>query len=497
MYDDDRFSDSFEAESAPDITPDAPPQRRGCLFLFVSLLLVAALLGSSLAAWFVLARQSRTVIPTNSTAADRQPTLAPATIVAALPTPLPATAQPAAATTAEPAINRIVIVNAEGQVETLSPTGQDRRVLTSEGRSVFFQFPAWSPDGRRLAVIGTRLSGGGIYVLPDVVGADNIPENQVYFSADETPIYLYWSPDNTSLAFLANQSSNQMGLKVIASDGGSASRLLATGAPFYWDWSDDGRQLLVHSGEDQGAALALIGVQGETQAGNLATPGAFQAPGIAAGGRYWAFAEESEGLSALTVVDTQTGERRSFEPSDSLALGWSPAGDHLAFTNGVADSHPFWGPLRVLDVATGQTRLLTRQTVLAFFWSPDGRSIAYITVNGTIEDDGINALAKTRRLARLARPAQQTQGFLTLSVVDVASGQGLRLLDFEPTIVFLTQFLPFFDQYALSHSLWSPDSSALVLPVREEGGNVILVVPTGGGRPSRLAEGDVAFWSGR
>ncbi len=498
MYDDDdRFSDSFEAESAPDITPDGPPRRRGCLFLFVSLLLVVTLIGSSLAAWFIVAQRSATATPGETTAAARQPTLAPATLIAALPTPLPATEQPASATAAEPTINRIVIVNAEGQVETLSPTGQDRRVLTSEGRSVFFQFPAWSPDGRRLAVIGTRLSGGGIYVLPDVVGADNVPENQVYFSADETPIYLYWSPDNTSLAFLANQPRNQMGLKVIASDGGSASRLLATGAPFYWDWSDDGRQLLVHSGEDQGAALSLIGVQGETQAGNLATPGAFQAPGIAAGGRYWAFAEENEGLSALTVVDTQTGERRSFEPSASMALSWNPMGNQLAFTNGTADSHPFWGPLRVLDVVAGQTRLLTRQTVLAFFWSPDGRSIAYITLNGTIEDDGVNALAKTRYRADRTRRAQQTQGFLTLSVVDVVSGQGLRLLDFEPTIVFLTQFLPFFDQYALSHSLWSPDSSALVLPVREEGGDVILVVNAAGGRPYRLAEGDVAFWSSR
>ena len=180
-----------------------------------------------------------------------------------------------------------------------------------------------------------------------------------------------------------------------------------------------------------------------------------------------------------------------------MALSWNPTGDQLAFTNGSADTHPFWGPLRVLDVAAGQTRLLARQTVLAFFWSPDGRSIAYITLNGTIEDEGINALAKTRHLAKWARPTQQTQGFLTLSVVDVASGQGLRLLNFEPTIVFLTQFLPFFDQYALSHSLWSPDSSALVLPVREEDSNVILVVPTAGGQPFHLAEGDGAFWSRR
>ena len=490
MYDDEQYYDPHDADDAP----DAPPRRRGCLFVAVTLLVIVTLLGTSLAAWFVVVQRERATAEVAP-----PPTAAPATLVAALPTALPVTGEPTTVPAAGPAVNRIVIVKSDGQVETLSPTGQDRRVLTREGSSVFFQFPAWSPDGRRLAVIGSRLSGGGIYVLPDVIGADNVPESQVYFSADETPIYLYWSPDGDNLAFLANQSGNQMGLKVIDGDGARDSRLLATGAPFYWDWSADGRQLLVHSGQDSGPnSLALIDVDGGTQAGNLATPGIFQAPGIAAGGRYWAFAEDSDGLSALVVVDTQTGERRAFDQSDSLALGWSPTGDQLAFTNAAPDGHRFWGPLRVLDPATGQTRLLTRQTVLAFFWSPDGRSIAFITINGDPQDGGINALAKTRQLARLARPAQQPgQAFLTLSVVDVATGEGLRLLDFEPTLVFLSQFLPFFDQYALSHRLWSPDSSALVLPVVEETGNWVLIVPAGGGRPLHLAEGDVAFWSQR
>jgi TolB protein len=487
MYDDEHYPDPFDADDSP----DAPPRRHGCLFVAVTLLVIVTLLGSSLAAWFVLGQRER-----STAEVERRPTIAPATLVAALPTTA-ITSRPTVAPAAGPTVNRIVIVNDDGEVETLAPDGRDRRVLTRQGNSVFFQFPAWSPDGRRLAVISSRLSGGGIYVLPDAVGADNAPESQVYFSAEETPIYLYWSPDGATLAFLANQTRNQMGLKVIDSDGARASRLLATGEPFYWDWSADSRQLLVHIGEANGIGqLALIGVDGQTQADNLATPGIFQAPGIAPGGRYWAFAEDSDGRSALVIVDTQTGERRAFEQSDALSLSWSPTGDQLAFTNGAPDSPHFWGPLRVLDIASGQTRLLTRQTVLAYFWSPNGRSIAFITVNGDPQDGGINALAKTRQLTRLMRPAQQPgQGFLTLSVVDVATGEGLRLLDFQPTGVFLTQFLPFFDQYALSHRLWSPDSSALVLPVVEETGNWVLVVPAAGGRPFHLAEGDSAFWS--
>ena len=145
MDDDERFPDPFDA--GDDASLDAP-RRRGCLFVAMTLLVVVALLGSSLAAWFVVVQRERV-----TTEPDRLPTMAPATLVAALPTALPAASEPTAVP-AGPAVNRIVIVNDEGQVETLAPDGQDRRVLTRQGNTIFFQFPAWSPDGRRLAVIG-------------------------------------------------------------------------------------------------------------------------------------------------------------------------------------------------------------------------------------------------------------------------------------------------------------------------------------------------------
>ena len=160
---------------------------------------------------------------------------------------------------------------------------------------------------------------------------------------------------------------------------------------------------------------------------------------------------------------------------------------------------PYWGPLRLLDVATGDIRLVSSRTVLAFFWSPDGRSLAFLTLSGDADDDSVNASAPRKQRA-LGRPAgsaaqQQGQGFLSLAVVDVATGQGLHLLDFDPTLAYVSQFLPYFDQYALSHRIWSPDSSAIVLPVREDDTSVILVVPVGGGQPYQLAEGEIAFWS--
>lgn len=478
-----------------------------CLFIGLSLLLIVSLVGSSALAYFVLTRRAnRTAI---STIAEQTgalsdvigaATAAPATVVAAVPT-AEATAASPATVAAAPEVNRIALINSEGQIETMSPDGDNRRVLTLASDDTAFQFPAWAPDSRRLAVIGSRAVGSGIYVLDDAARTGSLGDHLIYYSADRTPFYLFWSPDSQNLAFLANHPRNTMGLNVIASDGTADSRLLATGAPFYWDWSDDSRRLLIHAGGGRADhTLSLIDLDGEIQATNVATPGEFQAPGIGQDGHYWAFAEQAaDGLSALVVVDTQTGERQSYEGSGSLALGWSPAGDQIAFTNGAVDGHPFWGPLRVLDMATGEIELMSSRTVLAFFWSPDGRSLAFLTLGQDRDDDSINAStpAKDRAAGRIdvTFARQFGQGFLTLSVVDVATGRGLRLLDFDPTLAYLSQFLPYFDQYALSHRIWSPDSQAIVLPVHRDDSDQILVVPVDGAKPYQLAEGDIAFWS--
>mgnify|MGYP003379579536 CR=1 FL=1 len=117
-----------------------------------------------------------------------------------------------------PEINRIAIGNADGQIETMSPTGGDRRVLTSASDNARFQFPAWSPDGRRLALIGNRTLGGAIYVLEDAARSGGLRDHQVYYSVEEAPVYLFWSPDNRNLGFLANRDRNLLSLNVVATD---------------------------------------------------------------------------------------------------------------------------------------------------------------------------------------------------------------------------------------------------------------------------------------
>ena len=64
-----------------------------------------------------------------------------------------------------------------------------------------------------------------------------------------------------------------------------------------------------------------------------------------------------------------------------------------------------------------------------------------------------------------------------------------------PGQLFIDQLLTYFDQYALSHDLWSPDSRSFLLPVRDAVGRTqVAVMSRDGGEPT-LLPGQIAFWS--
>ena len=81
-----------------------------------------------------------------------------------------------------------------------------------------------------------------------------------------------------------------------------------------------------------------------------------------------------------------------------------------------------------------------------------------------------------------------------------------ELFRFRPSGEVFTM-LSFFDQYAYSHSPWSPDSSRLVMagsegPVAERrnghtptGSRIYVVDAVGDASPQEIAQGSVAFWS--
>ena len=79
--------------------------------------------------------------------------------------------------------------------------------------------------------------------------------------------------------------------------------------------------------------------------------------------------------------------------------------------------------------------------------------------------------------------------------MDVASGDIRSDPNVTPSITYINAILAYFDQYALSHRLWSPDSSAIILPqLAQDGSEHIGILYADGGTPVTF-EGTLAFWS--
>ena len=451
----------FPSPPSPNpIEPDPPPKkRRGCWITFIVLLMVFSLVASALMNLFWVGGE-----------------------LAANWTPPWVTPTPSLA-----AAGRIAYIGEEGQLFTVQPNGENERQLTHD--EFPYLFPTWATQSNQLAVIG----GGDIVSLTD---AEDSAPTSLYEGGVQNPFYLYWSPDGSQISFLTN-TQRGIALRVAPADGSAEAEVWDIGTPFYWNWLDDNAQMLVHTGTaGENARLGLLQADGQLE--DIAPPGAFQAPGISANGRYWAYAEDmGNGNSWLVITDTESGEQWTERHPAVAALSWSPATDQLAFITGLQDKNSFWGPLRLFDTETGEVSLLSDNVVLAFFWSPNGRYLATFNTGDINRDFGVNVAhnSKPDRSTQAKSASQFNPHQFNLAIIDLQTGEETQVMSFFPTGIFISQFLPFFDQYALSHNIWSPNSDAIVLPLREEGESRVKVIRIDGSEFIDLGKGDMAFWS--
>ncbi len=412
---------------------------------------------------------------------------------------------------------RIAYVDATGTLFTIAPDGTDSRQLGTAGQPVIF--PAWSPDGRHVAAIGAD-NAPGVWVFTDRAGTSRI--GPLGTGPTSAPIYLEWSPSGARLAWLANQPPT-LALHVVEFDGTSlgVDRGLVGGQPIYWAWAADSESLLVHVGSGAGGSLDRIALSDRVVTPVLPAPGFFGAPGIDRAGDLEAWVVGSGSTDQQLVLSgPRAGTGHAVPVPGPTALGVDPTGDRVAWIASTRPDAPASGPLHVVDAASGTDRVLVADQVVAFFWSPDGRHIAVLTSTapgtngGSAWTDGSAvdlaatgprpaavteprlAAATVPRLAATGPRLAATNPSLRVSVVDVASGTVTVLAEFSPPPLFASQFLPFFDQYAPSHSIWSPRGDAIVLPSIDDTGQAHLsVVPIDGRPPIRIADGILASWS--
>ena len=334
----------------------------------------------------------------------------------------------------------IAYVDLSGQVHMVTPTGSAvAKISPDEG---FYTWPAWSPDSRRIAFSGSapggdRRSGLALYTY----NVGDAQQTVMYVNEPGMgpilpgmPHYPLWAPDGSRMAVIA---SARRGLTLYLSDRGAnvVAEPAVPNAPLYASWSADSRKLLVHGSADH----YLINVNGGVEIEGLdILSDSYRVPAWwPKGDRIVVVSEDENERHALFIVDLESGVRTMVDQvPGGVAFLWSPDGESLAVAHSASAGDIIYGGVSLFAPDGTKRDIKIPDDLIAFFWSPDSTKLAYVT------------------------PSER-RGVLTWKVFSVDEGSWWSLGDFTPSNTQLT-LLQFFDQFAYSHSLWSPDSKSLV-----------------------------------
>ena len=292
---------------------------------------------------------------------------------------------------------RIAVVDAAGALTTMDDRGGS--VVPHPVDGVSFVFPAWSPDGTRVAAIGGASDDGGVYVFqargegfadPAAATAPQV----LYRSPDRPPFYLYWTPDSRQVTFLTTEPAG-LALRVAPADASAEATVVREGAPLYWDWIEPARVLMNVGAGGPDAFLGEVGLDGSAGTPAAAAPGIFRSPVVTHDGTHRAYVIAAGGSESIVIESRDGADRREIPIPGMAAIGFAPTGASLAFIAPEAPGPPVGlpiGPLRIVDVASGSVRTLLEGPIVAFFWSPDGRTIATLRLPGP-DDDELASLA--------------------------------------------------------------------------------------------------------
>jgi hypothetical protein len=301
-----------------------------------------------------------------------------------------------------------------------------------------WSWPSWSPDGRWLSCF--QGAGSDEVQGPAAVYAievDGVEERQLCTFEGQVPIYARWSPKGHHLAVLV-QDEDELQLSVCGVERLGARRVVDEGVPLFFSWTPAGERLVVHVGSRRDAHGRLV-VRDPLGSGEDLlfpdSPGSFCTPVFLGEDVVYVVNQEGGGSVACVARPDGRGAEPLIRLEGLLAVVPSPLGDRVAV--GAAprgESTPYKG---VWVAGRGrEPSRVAEADCAAFFWTPDGSRLVYAAVD-----------------------ADRTA--MSWWVVCADGGRPRRLATFWPSRDQLF-FLHFFEQYAGSHSLISPDGRLLV-----------------------------------
>ena len=348
-----------------------------------------------------------------------------------------------------PGVNRIAFVDLDGQVLSMNPDGSDLQSISAGDG--FFTWPTWSPDAKTLVFSAVEGDRGSV---PSIIlySFDTASKQKKKLFVGEPGVagllavgvvhYPLWSPDSKRLAFIAVTAA---GLTLFIDEVSAATDVepVLDRGPLWMSWSSNSAYLLVHRGADhflvdtaRGNAVERLPVQAIEYRVPAWIPRQDTVTVVSSNGI-------GLDLGNADVVAGKLGKTRLIATvTREPAFLWSPDGAYLALAETVRPLSYLglnlfaYRDLRLIPSGAQSKQIELQDNILAYFWSPDSTKLAFVTLA-----EGANVLR--------------------WKLLDVSDGSQTPLVDFVPSPDQLTMF-QFFDQYAYSHLLWSPDSRSLV-----------------------------------
>lgn len=365
-----------------------------------------------------------------------------------------------------PGGGRLVVLDDLGNVVTMAPDGTNIVTLLADGggRVTYFQ-PIWSPDGSMVSVTRSDAGTSSIEII-DVDTGD-----QTSTVTDVNSFYQYWSPDGSQLASLSATGPGELGLDLLTIGAADVPSRLAEGQPLYFSWSPESSELVAHIGD---APLEILLSEGPPP--EFGVSGNFSAPQWTEGGilhigitsrRQQLMRTTADGgtellasvLGGAIFTATPDGQRIAVLPVESDDVGLSVVAQQAPILPG--------GRLVVVDSGEGGFVEIDGGVGVAFFWDPTGERLLVLEV----ADNG---------------------GFRWRVWED---GESQTFPEFVPSPGFLRDLIPFFDQYAQSMTLWSPDGTAFAYPGVLDGEAGIWRQDLSESSPMRVSDGSWIAWS--